>query len=60
MSSSDGNSIGLESYFTYDLNVKRHHLNLMGGYSVSDYKSSNLNASAQNMVAETIRSDKFN
>lgn len=55
MSSSDGNSIGLESYFTYDLNVKRHHLNLMGGYSVSDYKSSNLNASAQNMVAETIR-----
>lgn len=55
LSSSEGNSLGLESYFTYDLKLKSHRINLMAGYSVSDYKSTDLNASAQNMVAETIR-----
>jgi len=55
LSSSEGNSLGLESYFTYDLKLKSHRINLMAGYSVSDYNSTDLNASAQNMVAETIR-----
>lgn len=55
LSSSEGNSLGLESYFTYNLKLKNQNINLMGGYSVSDYKSTDLKASAQNMVAETIR-----
>lgn len=55
LSSSEGNSLGLESYFTYDLKLKSHRINLMAGYSVSDYNSTDLNASAQNMVVETIR-----
>ena len=55
LSSSEGNSLGLESYFNYDLKLKSHRINLMAGYSVSDYNSTDLNASAQNMVAETIR-----
>lgn len=55
LSSSEGNSLGLESYFTYDLKLKNQRINLMAGYSVSDYKSTDVDASAQNMVAETIR-----
>lgn len=55
LSSNEGNSMGLESYFTYNLDLKEHHLNVMAGYSVSDYQSSEVKASAQNMVASTIR-----
>ena len=55
ISSSEGNSLGLESYFTYDLKLKNQRVNLMAGYSVSDYKSSEVSATSQNLVAESIR-----
>ncbi|MCD8182212.1 MAG: SusC/RagA family TonB-linked outer membrane protein [Bacteroides sp.] len=55
ISSTEGNSLGLESYLTYDLKLKNQRLNLMGGYSVSDYKGSEVGASSQSLVAETIR-----
>lgn len=49
-------SYSLESYLTYDLKIgDAHRLNLMGGYSVSKYKPQDINATALDFPAETIR-----
>lgn len=55
LNSSDGNSLGLEAYFNYNLNLDKHDLGLMAGYSISDFSSSNIAANSQDMVAPTVR-----
>lgn len=55
LSSSDGNSLGLEAYLNYKLELDKHDLNLMAGYSISDFSSSQISANAQNMVAPVLR-----
>lgn len=46
---------GLESYFTYDLALRKHKINLMAGYSVNDTKGMGLYGSANSMPAPNIR-----
>lgn len=46
----------LESYLTYDMHISNvHHLNLMGGYSSSRYIPQDVDVSASDFPASTIR-----
>ena len=45
----------LESYLTYNLNIEKHSVNMMAGYSISRFKPQDVNASANTFPAETIR-----
>ncbi|AHW58960.1 TonB-linked outer membrane protein, SusC/RagA family [Draconibacterium orientale] len=49
-------SYSVESYLTYDIKIdNKHRLNLMAGHSVSKYVPQDINASALDFPAETIR-----
>jgi TonB-linked SusC/RagA family outer membrane protein len=51
-----GLTLSLESYLTYDLKINNaNRINLMGGYSISRYRSQNVNASAQDFPVPTVR-----
>lgn len=56
VSQSQSLSLSLESFLTYDLNINdMHRLNLMAGYSISRYKPQDVNISASDFPAESIR-----
>lgn len=51
-----GLGLNLEAFFTYNLKFAKHHnLTLMAGYSISRFKPMDVNASASDFPAESIR-----
>lgn len=55
MSHNSYNTVGIESYFTYDLTKNIHRLGLMAGYSANSTRSKDLYGIGYNMPAPNIR-----
>lgn len=55
LSQSQSNSLGLESFLTYQLTTEKHRLTAMAGFSMSDTDGAWLNTSAKDFPADNIR-----
>lgn len=55
LSQSQNNSLGLESFLTYQLTTDKHRLTAMAGFSISDTDGAWLNTSAKDFPAANIR-----